>query len=84
MTPQAATKQTPAPQTPPLLLELGEDEKVNPLEKLRELFTQQRPEPGASGDSPNVGLSTSSLAGARVIDGGCVRFEVAWLHLVAI
>lgn len=27
-----------APQTPPLLLELGEDEKVNPLEKLRETF----------------------------------------------
>jgi len=27
-----------APQTPPLLLELGEDEKVNPLEKLAETF----------------------------------------------
>src|SRR5215468_6752568 len=27
-----------APQRPPLLLELGEDEKVNPLEKLRETF----------------------------------------------
>jgi sugar phosphate isomerase/epimerase len=27
-----------APQTPPLMLELGEDEKVNPLEKLRETF----------------------------------------------
>jgi len=27
-----------APQTPPLLLELGEDEKVNPLEKLPETF----------------------------------------------
>jgi len=27
-----------APQTPPLLLELGEDEKVNPLEKLGETF----------------------------------------------
>src|SRR5579862_9789640 len=27
-----------APQTPPLLLELGEDEKVNPLEKLSETF----------------------------------------------
>src|ERR1700758_835298 len=27
-----------APQTPPLLLELGEDEKVNPLEKLGEAF----------------------------------------------
>jgi len=27
-----------APQTPPLLLELAEDEKVNPLEKLPELF----------------------------------------------
>jgi hypothetical protein len=27
-----------APQTPPLLLELGEDQKVNPLEKLRETF----------------------------------------------
>jgi len=27
-----------APQTPPLLLELAEDEKINPLEKLPELF----------------------------------------------
>jgi hypothetical protein len=27
-----------APQKPPLLLELGEDEKVNPLEKLGETF----------------------------------------------
>jgi sugar phosphate isomerase/epimerase len=27
-----------APQTPPLMLELGENEKVNPLEKLRETF----------------------------------------------
>jgi sugar phosphate isomerase/epimerase len=27
-----------APQRPPLLLELGEDEKVNPLEKLTETF----------------------------------------------
>src|SRR5579862_1921552 len=27
-----------APQTPPLLLELGEDDKVNPLEKLAETF----------------------------------------------
>jgi sugar phosphate isomerase/epimerase len=27
-----------APQTPPLMLELGEDERVNPLEKLRETF----------------------------------------------
>jgi sugar phosphate isomerase/epimerase len=27
-----------APQTPPLLLELGEDEKINPLEKLGEVF----------------------------------------------
>jgi sugar phosphate isomerase/epimerase len=27
-----------APQTPPLLLELNEDEKVNPLEKLGETF----------------------------------------------
>jgi hypothetical protein len=27
-----------APQTPPLMLELGEDERVNPLEKLREAF----------------------------------------------
>jgi sugar phosphate isomerase/epimerase len=27
-----------APQTPPLLLEIGEDEKVNPLEKLQESF----------------------------------------------
>jgi sugar phosphate isomerase/epimerase len=27
-----------APQTPPLLLELAEDEKVNPLEKLEEAF----------------------------------------------
>jgi sugar phosphate isomerase/epimerase len=27
-----------APQTPPLLLELGEDEKVNALEKLPETF----------------------------------------------
>jgi sugar phosphate isomerase/epimerase len=27
-----------APQTPPLLLELAEDEKVNPLEKLAETF----------------------------------------------
>jgi sugar phosphate isomerase/epimerase len=27
-----------APQTPPLMLELAEDEKVNPLEKLRETF----------------------------------------------
>jgi sugar phosphate isomerase/epimerase len=27
-----------APQTPPLMLELGEDEKVNPLEKLKETF----------------------------------------------
>jgi len=27
-----------APQTPPLLLELGEDEKVNPLERLGEMF----------------------------------------------
>jgi len=27
-----------APQTPPLLLEIGEDEKVNPLEKLGETF----------------------------------------------
>jgi sugar phosphate isomerase/epimerase len=27
-----------APQTPPLLLELGEDEKVNPLEKLQRTF----------------------------------------------
>jgi sugar phosphate isomerase/epimerase len=26
------------PQTPPLLLELNEDEKVNPLEKLGETF----------------------------------------------
>ncbi len=29
-----------APQTPPLLLELGEDEKVNPLEKLGETFNK--------------------------------------------
>ena len=29
-----------APQIPPLLLELGEDEKVNPLEKLRETFNK--------------------------------------------
>ena len=27
-----------APQTPPLMLELGENEKVNPLEKLRNAF----------------------------------------------
>ncbi len=27
-----------APQTPPLMLELGEDEKANPLEKLRATF----------------------------------------------
>jgi hypothetical protein len=27
-----------APQTPPLMLELGESEKVNPLDKLRETF----------------------------------------------
>src|ERR1035438_1394382 len=27
-----------APQTPPLMLELGEDEKLNPLERLRETF----------------------------------------------
>ena len=27
-----------APERPPLLLELGEDEKVNPLEKLQETF----------------------------------------------
>jgi hypothetical protein len=27
-----------APQTPPLLLEIEEDEKVNPLEKMRETF----------------------------------------------
>ena len=27
-----------APQRPPLLMELGEDEKVNPLEKLGEIF----------------------------------------------
>ena len=27
-----------APQTPPLLLELAEDEKVNPLDKLVETF----------------------------------------------
>ena len=27
-----------APQTPPLLLEIAEDEKVNPLEKLGETF----------------------------------------------
>jgi sugar phosphate isomerase/epimerase len=27
-----------APQTPPLMLELGEDEKVNPLEKLKKTF----------------------------------------------
>jgi sugar phosphate isomerase/epimerase len=27
-----------APQKPPLLLEIGEDEKVNPLEKLSETF----------------------------------------------
>jgi hypothetical protein len=27
-----------APQTPPLLLELGEDEKVNSLERLAETF----------------------------------------------
>ena len=27
-----------APHTPPLLLELEEDEKVNPLEKLRSTF----------------------------------------------
>jgi hypothetical protein len=29
-----------APQTPPLLLELAEDEKVNPLEKLPETFAK--------------------------------------------
>jgi sugar phosphate isomerase/epimerase len=27
-----------APQTPPLMLELGENEKVNPLEKLKQTF----------------------------------------------
>ena len=29
-----------APQTPPLLLEIGDDEKVNPLEKMGEVFAQ--------------------------------------------
>jgi sugar phosphate isomerase/epimerase len=35
---EAMTLLRSAPQTPPLLLEIGEDEKVNPLEKLSEAF----------------------------------------------
>ena len=29
-----------APQTPPLLLEIGDDEKVNPVERLGEIFAK--------------------------------------------
>jgi len=35
---EAAELMRSAPESPPLLLELGEDEKVNPLEKLKETF----------------------------------------------
>jgi hypothetical protein len=43
-----------------------------PLEKLRELLTQSRPEPSPAGELPNVGISTSYLTDSRTHLGGTI------------
>jgi hypothetical protein len=55
-----------------------------PLEKLRELLTQQRPEPSPSGEFPIVGLSTSYLTDRHTYPGDRLRVAVQQLLKVTL